>query len=306
MARHFLSIRDYSWQWIEHIFELSTELKNKLKNGKLEQPLRGKTLGMIFAKPSVRTRISFEVGMQQLGGMALYLAADDIQIGSREPISDITRVLSRYVDGIMARLFAHKDIEELARYSSVPVINGLTDLLHPCQVMADLFTIFEYFGKRRDMKIAFIGDGNNVLNSWLHMASLFPMNLTMSVPEGYEPDKDILQYSREAGLSEITIQRDPMAAAENADVLYTDVWTSMGDYNETDKRQKDFKDYQINAKVLSQAKQKCLVMHCLPAHRGEEITDEVIEGPNSVVFDEAENRLHVQNAILVNLMKPEQ
>lgn len=303
MAQHFLSINDYSWEWIEQIFNLSSDLKSRTKRGEIYTPLTGKTLGMIFAKPSARTRISFEVGMYQLGGKALYLAANDIQLGHREPISDVARVLSRYVDGIMARLFAHSDIEELARFSMVPVINGLTDLLHPCQVMADLFTIFEHLGKREGLKITFIGDGNNVVNSWLNMSMKFPMKFTLAAPEGYEPDKNILQSARQSGVSDIQVMRDPIAAAKDADVLYTDVWTSMGNEGEEEKRLKDFQGYQINEKLLKQAKPDCLVMHCLPAHRGEEITDEVIEGPNSIVFDEAENRMHVQKAILVTLLQ---
>ncbi len=301
MKKDFISIYDYSREWFEEVFEIAKDLKNKTKTGEVYHPLKGKTMAMIFQKPSSRTRISFEVGMYQLGGYALYLSPDDIKIGKRESISDAARVISRYNDCIMARLFSHEHIIELAKYSSVPVINGLTDLLHPCQVAADLFTILEYKGKIDNLKIAFIGDGNNVSNSWLNISTKFPLELSFGIPEGYEPDKEILERAVNSGVSKIKIFREKISAAEDADVIYTDVWTSMGQETETERRKIDFKDFQINNELLEAAKNDCIVMHCLPAHRGEEITDEVIDGEHSVVFDEAENRLHTQKAILVKL-----
>jgi len=301
--KHFLAITDFSKEQILDVFDLATELKTKQKQGTAHRHLEGKTLAMIFQKPSARTRVSFEVGMFQLGGHALYLGPNDIQIGKRESVADVSRVLSRYVDIIMARLFGHDDILELAEFGSVPVVNGLTDLLHPCQVMADLFTVFEQKGQRDDFKICFIGDGNNVANSWINMAARLPMTLTFAIPEGYDPNADILKAARSTNISEIQIYRDPAEAARDADVIYTDVWASMGQESEAEKRKAAFKDYQVNAALMKVADPDCLVMHCLPAHRGDEITDEVIDGPNSVVFDEAENRLHVQKAIMVKLME---
>lgn len=302
MTKDFLSIADLSRDEIEEIFERARELKEKQKRGEPHRWLDGRTMAMIFQKPSARTRVSFEVGMFQLGGHALYLAPADIGIGKREAISDIARVLSRYVDIIMARLFGHQDIEELARYASVPVINGLTDLLHPCQVMGDAFTLLEKRGRVEGMKVAWVGDGNNVANSWINFASRVPITLSLATPEGYEPDPDVLARARQAKVSDIRIVHDPKEAVREADVIYTDVWASMGQEAEIEKRRKVFRPYQVNQELLSYAKPDGLVMHCLPAHRGEEITDEVIDGSHSVVFDEAENRLHVQKAIIVKLM----
>lgn len=302
MKNDFISIYDYSREWFEEIFEIAGDLKNKIKTGEVYHPLKDKTLTMIFQKSSARTRISFEVGMYQLGGYALYLAPDNIQLGKRESVKDIARVISRYNDCIMARLFDHKHIIKLAEYSSVPVINGLTNLLHPCQVTADIFTIFEYKGKIDNIKIAFIGDGNNVANSWLNMSSKFPLSLSFAIPEGYDPDKEILERASNSRVSNIQIFREPFLAAEDADVIYTDVWASMGKENEIEKRKNDFKNFQVNDELLKVAKDDCIVMHCLPAHRGEEITNEVIDGKHSVVYDEAENRLHIQKAILIKLL----
>lgn len=301
--KHFLAITDLNKDQILDVFALAEELKARQKQGTTHHELKGKTLAMIFQKPSARTRVSFEVGMFQLGGHALYLGPNDIQIGKRESVADVARVLSRYVDIIMARLFGHEDILELAEFGSVPVVNGLTDLLHPCQVMADLFTVFEKKGQRQDLKICFIGDGNNVANSWINMAARLPMKLSFAIPDGYDPDPQILESARSAGVSELELYRDPAAAARDADVLYTDVWASMGQEAEAEKRKMAFKDYQINQALLKQAKPDCMVLHCLPAHRGDEITDDVIDGPNSAVFDEAENRLHVQKAIMVRLLQ---
>ena len=302
MVKHFLSIADLTRYEIEDILNLAIELKGKQKRGEAEPLLKGKTLAMVFQKPSARTRISFEVGMFQLGGHALYLAPTDIGVGTREAVKDIARVLSRYNDGIMARLFGHEDIIEMAEYAAVPVINGLTDLLHPCQVMADVLTILEHRKTLENLKVAFVGDGNNLAHSWLNFASRYPMNLVLAIPEGYDPDADVLKNARDAGISEIEIYRDPKKAVKDADVIYTDVWASMGQEAEAAKRKIDFKNFQVNDDLMASARKDTYVMHCLPAHRGEEITDSVIESQNSIVFDEAENRLHAQKAVMVRLM----
>ncbi len=304
MKRDFLEVTEFSKEEILDIFQRAMSLKSDLKKGKSSEPLKGKTLAMIFQKPSARTRISFEVGMFQLGGHALYLAPTDIGLGTREPVADVARVLSRYNDGIMARLFGHEVIQELARYATVPVINGLTDLLHPCQVMGDMLTILEHRGHFHDLKVAFVGDGNNLANSWLKMATRIPMTLHLAIPEGYDPNPAILNEALNSGISRIQIFRTPMEAVKNADVIYTDVWASMGQEKETAKRKKAFKSFTVDAALVEAAGRQVKVMHCLPAHRGDEITDEVIEGPHSIVFDEAENRLHIQKAILVTLMAP--
>ncbi|MCG8606418.1 ornithine carbamoyltransferase [bacterium] len=303
MTKHFLAITDFSSDEINEVFSLAADLKAKHERGEPHRYLEGKTMAMIFQKPSTRTRVSFEVGMFQLGGHALYLAPSDIQIGKRESFADVARTLSRYVDLMMARLFGHELIEELAKHAVVPVINGLTDLLHPCQVMADQFTITENKGEGQRLKTAYIGDGNNMANSWLNMASRLGMQLNIASPEGYDPDSEILAKAQKTGVSEIQVLRDPREAVQDADVIYTDVWASMGQEAEAEARKMAFRDFQVNAELLKLAKPDCLVMHCLPAHRGDEITDEVIDGPNSIVFDEAENRLHVQKAIMVKLFE---
>jgi len=302
VKKDFLSICDLSYDEIFEIFELSRELKARLKKGDEYQPLKGKTLAMIFQKPSTRTRVSFEVGMFQLGGHAVYLGPNAIQLGKREAVSDIARTISRYNDGIMARLFGHEDILELAEYANIPVINGLTDLLHPCQVLADAFTIWEKRGSLEELNIAFIGDGNNVCNSWLNLASKVPIHLSLGIPEGYDPDKEILSMAKKSNISEITIYRNPKMAVKNAEVIYTDVWTSMGQEKEAENRRQNFRNFQVDNKLVSYADPNCMVMHCLPARRGEEITDSVLDGPHSIVFDQAENRLHVQKAILIKLL----
>ena len=303
MKRDFISIADYSKTEIEEIFKLTRELKEKTKSGADQQLCKGKSMAMIFAKPSARTRISFETGMYQLGGYALYLSPNDIGIGKREAVKDIARVISRYNDIIMARLFDHQHILELAEYSAVPVINGLTDYNHPCQIMADIYTVLEHRQHLNDLKITYVGDGNNVANSWINLAAKIPMQLVICSPAGYEPDQQTLQYARKQGVSSIEVLPEPQAAVKNADVVYTDVWASMGQESEAAARQKIFKPYQINRALMQHAKPTALVMHCLPAHRGDEITDDVLDGPNSVVWDEAENRLHVQKAIIVTLLK---
>lgn len=303
MKKDFISIADYSKEELEAIFDLAKELKEKTKRGEEHHLCKGKTMAMIFAKPSARTRISFETGMYQLGGYALYLGPNDIGIGKREAVKDIARVVSRYNDIIMARLFDHAHILELAEYASVPVINGLTDYNHPCQVMADIFTILEKRGHLEDLKITYIGDGNNVANSWVNLAAKIPMHLVICSPSGFEPDASTLTRAHEAEVSEIEIVHDPEVAVKDADVIYTDVWASMGQEAEAEERRKIFMPYQVNSKLLALAHENSMVMHCLPAHRGEEITDEVLDGPHSIVFDEAENRMHVQKAIIVKLLE---
>ena len=303
MKKDFISIADYTREELEAIFELTKELKEKTKRGKKHHLCLGKTMSMVFAKPSARTRVSFETGMYQLGGYALYLSPNDIGIGKREAVKDIARVLSRYNDIIMARLFDHAHMLELAEYASVPVINGLTDYNHPCQIMADIYTILEKRGHLNDLKITYIGDGNNVANSWVNLASKLPMHLVICSPSGFEPDAETLTRAHDAGISTIEIIHDPEVAVKDADVIYTDVWASMGQEAEAEERRKIFMPYQVNTKLMSLARKDALVMHCLPAHRGEEITDEVLDGPQSIVFDEAENRMHVQKAIIVKLLE---
>lgn len=305
-GKDLLSIHDLSNAEINEILDLAKDLKAKQKAGIEHQLLKGKTLGMIFQKASTRTRVSFEVGMWQLGGMALFLSSKDLQIGRGEPIKDTARVLSRYVDGIMIRTFSHDDVIELAQYSDVPVINALTDLMHPCQALADILTVAEHKGSLKGLKLAYIGDGNNMVNSLMHICAKVGMHISVATPKGYEPDEAIVAEAKadaaETG-SIITICTDPLEAAQDADALYTDVWASMGQEGEQLVRQQAFAGYQINDTTLKVAKPDAIVLHCLPAHRGEEITDEVMEGPQSAVFDEAENRLHVQKAVMALLME---
>ncbi|KAB2951371.1 ornithine carbamoyltransferase [Heliorestis acidaminivorans] len=304
-GRDFLSLHDFSRQEIEGLLKLAQELKGLQKAGKPHPLLEGKTLGMIFTKSSTRTRVSFEVGMYQLGGHALFLSGQDIQIGRGEPISDTARVLSRYVDGIMIRTFAHQDVVELAKYADIPVINGLTDLLHPCQVLADLLTIVEYKGRTEGLKITYIGDGNNMAHEIMFGGAITGMDVVICTPEGYEPSEEIYRLASEDAKQNggsITLIKDPLEASRNADILYTDVWASMGQEEEAQKRIKAFQGYQINEELLKVAQKDAIVLHCLPAHRGEEITHEVIEGPQSAVFDQAENRLHAQKAIMAATM----
>ena len=298
MKRDFLSLADFTWPELEEILHLAARMKRDLKDGKQAPLLAGKSLAMIFEKPSLRTRVTFEIGMNQLGGTAVNLRHRDIQLGQRESVADIARNLERWVDLIMARTFAHATLVELARHAGVPVINGLSDLLHPCQVLADCFTLMEHRGRLDGMRIAFVGDANNVANSWIDAAATLNFDFILASPPGYEPDAATLQAARAAG-GRVTITHDAAAAAQGADVLYTDVWTSMGQEREAEKRRRDFAAYQINADLLQGAAAKAVVMHCLPAHRGEEITAEVIDGPQSIVFDQAENRLHTQKAIMV-------
>lgn len=305
-GKDLLSIYDLSLEEIKLIFRIAEQLKSDQKIGKPHPYLKGKTLGMIFQKSSTRTRVSFEVGMAQLGGNALYLSGNDLQLGRGETIADTARVLSRYLDGIMIRTFSHQDVEELAFYSTIPVINGLTDLLHPCQILADLFTIKEKKGKLAGLKLAFIGDGNNVAHSLLYGCSKLGLDLAIASPQGYQPDREIVERANvlaEKTGSQITITPDPLEAATGADVLYTDVWASMGQEKEQEERLKAFAGYQVNSQLLRAANKDPIFLHCLPAHRGEEVTAEIIDGPYSAVFDEAENRLHVQKAIMALLMQ---
>ncbi len=302
--RDLISILDVQEDLVG-LLELASSMKNRTKAGEPYDPLRGKSLAMIFEKASTRTRVSFEVGMTQLGGHALFLSPNDLQIGRGETIADTARVLSRYVDGILYRAFKRENVRELAANASVPVINGLDDKEHPCQVIADLFTIQERKRRLKDLKLAYLGDGNNVCNSLLLGAAIVGMHMAAACPSGFEPDSELLvearRIARESG-STIKVQRDPLTAVKDADVVYTDVWVSMGQENEKETREKLFRMYQLNTKVLDRAKDDAVVMHCLPAHRGLEITDDVIDGPQSIVFDQAENRLHAQKAILARFL----
>jgi ornithine carbamoyltransferase len=302
VKKDFISIADWSREELEEIFALAADLKRRVKRHEPHPLLAGKSLGMIFEKSSTRTRVSFEVGMSQLGGHALFLNPQATQLGRGEPLKDTARVLSRYVDGIMIRTFAQETVDELARWASIPVINGLTDLLHPCQVMTDIFTVLEYKKSLKDLVFCWIGDGNNMANSWINAAMMLGFELRLATPEGYEPDAAIWKRALERG-SKVTLVRDPLEAARGAHVLNTDVWASMGQEQEQQVRSQAFAGFQINPRTLAVADPECLVLHCLPAHRGEEITEDVLEGTHSVVFDEAENRLHVQKAIMVQLMR---
>lgn len=287
------------------LLELATSIKNRQKAGEPYEPLRGKSLAMIFEKASTRTRISFEVGMTQLGGHALFLSPNDLQVGRGETIADTARVLSRYVDGIMYRAYKHENVRELARHASVPVINGLDDREHPCQVATDLFTVQEHKGNPKALKLAYVGDGNNVCNSLLVGCAILGMHVSAGVPKGYEPDTTLMGAAKRIAKeneSSVHVVHDPFEAVKHADVVYTDVWVSMGMEEEKEAREKTFLPYQVSEKLVSAAKPDAVVMHCLPAHRGLEITDDVIDGPQSIVFDQAENRLHVQKAILTRFL----
>ncbi|MBI2845647.1 MAG: ornithine carbamoyltransferase [Chloroflexi bacterium] len=307
--KHFVSLSDLTPQEVQKLLALASRLKEEWRMGGNSPLLAGKTLGMIFQKPSLRTRVSFEVGMGQLGGRALYLSPQEVQMGQREPVADVARVLSRYVDIILARVFAHADIEELAARARVPVINALSDYSHPCQGLSDLFTIHEKFGRLKGLKLAYVGDGNNVAHSLLFASGLVGMDISVATPRGFEPHAKAQDRAKElaqASGSRMEITNDPLVAVQGADVIYTDVWTSMGQEEEREKRKPIFTLYQINRQLLEKSEGQPLVMHPLPAHRGEEITSEILEGPLSIVYDQAENRMHLQKAILVGLLRPEE
>jgi ornithine carbamoyltransferase len=302
LKKDFLSVYDLTRRDFDRIFSHAANLKAMLKDGIIYQPLAGKTLGMVFDKSSTRTRLSFEAGMYQLGGLAIYLNSRDTQLGRGETIADTARIVSRYLDAVMIRTFSQESVEEFARHATIPIINGLTDLMHPCQIVSDLFTIVEKKGSYEGLKIAYVGDGNNVANSWIDAAAKLPFRLALACPKGYDPDARILERGRKKAPKGVSLYRDPVKAVKNADAVYTDVWASMGQEDEQEARAKVFEGYQVNRQLLQHAKPDAVVMHCLPAHRGEEISAEVLDGPQSVVWDEAENRLHVQKAILEILM----
>ncbi len=298
--KHLLKLQDLSQKEIIEILNLADQLKYEKKNGIEHHILKGKTLGLIFEKSSTRTRVSFEVGMYDLGGNALFLSSRDLQIGRGEPVQDTARVLSRYLDGIMIRTFAQQEVEDLAKYGSIPIINGLTDYCHPCQVLADLMTIREHKGVLAGKKLCYIGDGNNMTNSLIVGGIKMGMEVSVACPKGYEPDAELMKWASENG--KFTCTESVLEAAKDADVLYTDVWASMGQEAEAEERKKIFKSYQINSDVMAVAHSDAMVMHCLPAHRGEEIAEDVLEAHADEIFDEAENRLHAQKAVLVKCM----
>ncbi|GAA0378114.1 ornithine carbamoyltransferase [Paenibacillus motobuensis] len=304
-GRDFLEMDDYSTEEIQYLIDLAIELKRKQKNGEVYEPLKGKTVGLIFEKSSTRTRVSFEVGTYQLGGHALFLSKNDIQLGRGETIGDTAGVMSRYLDGIMIRTFGHDKVVDLAKYASIPVINGLSDLAHPCQVLADYQTIYEHKGKLQGIKLAYVGDGNNMAHSLMVGGAKLGVHVSVSSPEGYEPDAAVVQQAQEFAKATgaiIEVVRDPKAAVQDADVIYSDVWASMGFEEEQKQRELAFKDYQVNEQLASYAKDDYVFMHCLPAHRGEEVSEGVIDGKHSIIFDQAENRLHAQKALMAALM----
>jgi len=302
MKKDLLSEYELEKADFDQIFERAAVLKDMHRKGFHPPTLSGKVLGMIFDKASTRTRLSFEVGMYQLGGTALFLSGRDTQIGRGETIADTARVMSRYLDGIMIRTFSQEMVEEFAQNASIPVINGLTDLLHPCQILTDIFTVIEKKGAYEGIKVAYVGDGNNVANSWINAAVKLPIKLNLACPEGYDPEPEIFKRAVNESKLGVDLYRNPADAVKGADVIYTDVWASMGQEDEHEERVKVFQNYQINEKLVERAARDAIIMHCLPAHRGEEITTTVIDGPRSIIFDQAENRLHVQKAILEILM----
>jgi len=307
--KDLLTLKDYTAEEINSILELAFSLKEKQQLGESHRILDGKTLAMVFQKSSTRTRVSFEVGMWQLGGSALFLSAGDLQLGRGEPVKDTARTLSRYVDGIMIRTFDHEEVKELASYASVPVINGLTDRFHPCQALADIMTVQEHCGEFRGQKLVYLGDGNNVAHSLLLACSIVGLDVVVASPPGFEPEEEIVSWARErasAKGAEVVISNDPREALKGATAVYTDVWTSMGQEAEAEERRRVFSPYQLDTSLLKEAEEEAIVLHCLPAHRDEEITDEVMEGKQSVVFDQAENRMHAQKALLSLLMGKEE
>ena len=303
MKRDFLHITDFTTEEIWETLELARWIKNKFRSREEFHPFRNRTLAMLFAKPSARTRVSFETGFYHMGGHALFLGPNDIGIGKRESIGDIARVLSRYNDMIMARLFDHQHILELASNADVPVVNGLTDFNHPCQIMADILTVLEHRKNLDDLKITYVGDGNNIVHSWLSLAMRIPFQFTIACPENYSPDEEMVETARKVNLSKIDVSHDPFMAVKDADVIYTDVWASMGQKEEAEKRRRDFEGFQVNKKLMAATGKQTLFMHCLPAERGIEVTDEVCDADCSIIFDEAENRMFAQNAIMVKIYK---
>lgn len=301
MKRDFLHITDFTADEIHETFALAKEVKARFKNREDYKPFKDFSMAMIFAKPSARTRISFETGFYRMGGHALYLGPNDISIGKREAVKDIARVIARYNDVIMGRLFAHDHVLELAEHSSVPVVNGLTDYNHPCQIMADMFTILEHRGHLNDLKVVYVGDGNNIVHSWLRMAQRLPLNFVCACPHNHQPDAATVEATRQTGLSTVEISHDPKAAVKDADIVYTDVWASMGQKDEAEARKSQFAGFQVDDELMAATGRKSLFMHCLPVERGVETTDSVVESSASIVFDEAENRMHAQNAILLKL-----
>jgi len=302
MKKNFLHISDLSADQIYELLDKSKWIKDKFKKNEDYRPFKGKTLAMIFAKPSARTRVSFETGFYRLGGHALFLGPNDIGIGKRESTEDIARVLSRFNDIIMARLFDHQHILDLAEFASVPVINGLTDFNHPCQIMADIFTVLEARGNLDNLKVTYVGDGNNIVHSWLMLAMRIPFHFSIACPEGFDPDQELVKKAQAAGLSKIEVLHDPYVAVKDSDIVYTDVWASMGQKEEADERRRLFSKFQVNDDLMSAAGKNAFFMHCLPAERGVEVTDSVCDASYSIIFDQAENRMHAQNAIMLDLM----
>ena len=302
MNKDFLALSQFNKSELDGLFALTKELKEKQKKGIPHRHLEGKSVALIFEKSSTRTRVSFEVGVAQLGGQPLFISSGTSQMGRGEPIKDTARTIARYCDGVMIRTYGQEVVEEFAKFSSVPVINGLTDLCHPCQVMADIMTVIEHKGGYEGLRFSWVGDGHNMANTWIEAAAIFGFDLTLACPKGYEPNAKVLEWAKSRATSKIVLTDDPRAAVKDADVLNTDVWASMGQETEQQKRLQAFAGYCLDESLVAFAKPDCIVMHCLPAHRGEEITDSIIEGPHSVVWDEAENRLHVQKAIMARLM----
>ena len=303
MKKGILTLIDLTREDFEVLFERATELKKRYKKGIADKPLAGKTLGLIFDKPSTRTRLSFESAMVQLGGTPIFISAKDTQIARNEPVRDTARVLSRYLDGLAIRTYSQNLLEEFAEFTDIPVINALTDLFHPCQVLSDIMTVIEIKGGYKDIRIAWVGDGNNVAHSWVNAAAVLDLDLVLACPDGYSPRKDVMEKALEKGVGKIVATSNPVEAVKDADVIYTDVWASMGQESEQGKRKRVFEPFQVDQALLKHASEDVIVMHCLPAHRGEEISENVLEGPKSVVWDQAENKLHMHKAILEVLMK---
>lgn len=303
MNTHLLALQDFDQASLQSLLDEARQLKEERKQGIQHQQLAGKTVCLLFEKPSTRTRVSFESAMYGLGGQVIFMSAKESQLGRGEPLKDTARVLARYTDGIVVRTFGQNVVEELARYSDVPVINALTDLYHPCQILSDIMTVIEHKGNPQDLKIVWLGDGNNMANSWIQAASVLGFSLTLACPEGYDPDPEVLRVAREQGNTSIDVLRDPVEAMQGADVVNVDVWASMGQEDEAEKRMDIFKPYQLNAAMLAHGADDAIVLHCLPAHREEEITEEVLEGPQSVAFDQAENKMHMHKAILHQFLR---